>query len=128
VNLDDTVARACERIPGLVRGALVFLPDGFILAGAGDDDILDLEPLIRAAARVLAAPAVPTLEGDEQEILEYLLVVHDQYVVIRRSVHEPRLALAVTCTREHNLMFALAASRLAMADIEEHADLAPWGI
>jgi hypothetical protein len=128
VNLDATVAKACERIPGMVRGALVFLPDGFILAGAGDDDILDLEPLIRASARCLGAPAALSLDGVEQEILEYLLVVHDQLIVIRRSAREPRLALAVSCTREHNMMFAVTASRLAMAEIEEHADLAPWGI
>jgi hypothetical protein len=128
VNLDATVARACERIPGLVRAALVFLPEGFILAGAGDDDILDLEPLIRAAARCLGGGATLVLDGEEQHILEYTLVVHDQLVVIRRSAREPRLALAVSCTREHNAMFALTASRLAMADIEAHADLAPWGI
>jgi hypothetical protein len=127
VNLDDLVERACARIPGLVRGALVFMPDGFILAGVGDDGILDLEPLIRAAARCLASPAVLSLQGEAQDVVEYLFVVHEQLVVIQRSARDPRLALAVSCTREFNLGFALSTTRAAMKDIES-VDLSSWGI
>jgi hypothetical protein len=128
VNVDAAVARACERIPGMIRGALVFLPDGFILAGVGDDDILDLEPLIRAAARCLAASPTPVLRGSSVEVTEYLFVVHDQLVAIQRSVRDPRLALAVSCTPEYNPAFALGATRLAMRDIEANVDLSSWGL
>jgi hypothetical protein len=128
MNIDAAVAHACERIPGMIRGALVFLPDGFIIAGVGDDDILDLEPLIRAAARCLAASPPPVVRGVAAEVTEYLFVVHDQLVAIQRSTRDPRLALAVSCTHEYNPAFALGATRLAMKDIEASVDLSAWGL
>lgn len=128
MNLDEVVARACERIPNLVRGALVFLPDGFVLAGAGDDNFLDLEPLIRAAARCLASPLSPSLRGAAREVVQYLFVAHDQLVAVQRSSRDPRLALAVACTRDCNPIFALGTTRLAMRDVEGSIDLSPWDL
>jgi hypothetical protein len=128
VNVHEAVTFACERIPGLIRGALMFLPEGFVLVGVGDADALDLEPLIRAAARCLGAPVSPTLRGAPRVATEYLFVVHEQLVAIQRSAHDPRLALAVACASDLNPGFALGASRLAMRDIEATVDLSSWGL
>jgi hypothetical protein len=118
MKLDVDVARACERVPGLQRGALVLLPEGFLIAGIGGDSALDLEPLIRSAGKVPAPPFV-----------EYLFVTHDQLVVIQGGRRDPRLALALVCSREHNnAVFSLSAARLAMADVEDSVDFSAWGL
>ena len=123
------VERACERVPGLVRGALVLLPDGLLLAGLGGETALDLEPLTRSASRCLASRATPGLTaGAPAPFVEYMFVIHDQLVVVQRGRREARLALALVCTREHNVGFALTAARLAMADVEAEFDLAAWGL
>jgi hypothetical protein len=112
-----------------VRGALVLLPEGYLLAGVGDDSILDLEPLIRSASRCLADRSHPAFGGPAaRPFVEYLFVIHDQLVVIQGGRRDARLALALVCTREHNVGFALAAARLAMADVEADVDLAAWGL
>jgi len=128
LKIDECVTRACERVPGLIRGALVFLPEGFVLAGVGDDDSLDLEPLTRATARCLGAPQAPMIHGEPRAVNEYLFVVHDQLIAIQRSVRDARLALTVACTREVNPGFVLGSSRLAMREIESTIDLSSWGL
>lgn len=129
MRLEDVVERACERVPGLLRGALVLLPEGFLLAGVGGESALDLEPLIRSASRCLAERKSPALRGRPiQPFAEYLFVTDDQLIVIQGGRRDPRLALAVVCTREHNVGFALAASRLAISDVETGVDLAAWGL
>jgi len=128
MKLETLVARACERIPGFVRGALVLLPDGLLLAGIGDS-VLDLEPLIRSASRCFAGRSGPVLPNWRDEpFVEYLFVIHDQLVVIEGGRRDPRLALALACTREHNVGFALSAARLAMTDVEADVDLSAWGL
>lgn len=128
MTIDECVTRACERVPGLIRGALVFLPEGFVLAGVGDDDSLDLEPLIRATARCLGTPQAPIIRGEPRVVNEYLFVVHDQLIAIQRSVRDTRIALAVACPMEINPGFALGSSRLAMREIEATIDLSSWGL
>jgi hypothetical protein len=129
MKLEACVARACERVPGLVRGALVLLPDALLLAGVGGDSALDLEPLIRSAGRCLATRNGPVVGGAPiRPFVEYLFVIHDQLVVIQAGRRDVRLALAVVCTREHNVAFALTAARLAMADVEAEIDLSAWGL
>jgi len=129
MKLETLVARACERVPGFVRGALVLLPDGLLLAGVGGESVLDLEPLIRSAARCFAGRTGPVLANWRDEpFVEYLFVIHDQLVVIEGGRRDPRLALALACTREHNVGFALSAARLAMTDVEADVDLSAWGL
>jgi hypothetical protein len=128
MQLETLVARACERVPGFVRGALVRLPDGLLLAGVGDS-VLDLEPLIRSAAQCFAGRTGPALANWRDEpFVEYLVVIHDQLVVIEGGRRDPRLALALACTREHNVGAALGAARLAMTDVEADVDLSALGL
>jgi hypothetical protein len=130
MNLDETVARACERVPGLLRGALVLLPDGILLSRVGGESELDLEPLISAATRSFHDRVLPVLRAltkwSQQPFLEYLFVIDDQLVVIQGGRRDPRLALAVACTREHTVGVVLTAARLAMSDLETEIDLSPW--
>jgi hypothetical protein len=132
MKLDESVARACERIPGMLRGALVLLPDGILLSRIGGESALGLEPLIRAATRCFHERVLPALgtiaKWPQQPVLEYLFVIDDQLVVIQGGRRDPRLALAVACTREHTVGFVLTAVRLAMHDLEEEIDLSPWGL
>lgn len=129
MKIEDVVARACERVPGAVRGALVLLPDGILMAGVGGDSVFDYEPLIRAAGRCLASRGGPPLgSGSDQPFVEYLFVIHDQLVVIQGSRRDARLALVIACTREPNVGFALTATRLAMTEIEAGVDFPAWGL
>lgn len=125
MNLDAQLERACSRVPGLVRGALVLVPDGFLLAATRGARSLELEPLIRSAARCFGAR---TPSPVDRPIVEYLFVIHDQLVVIQGGRANGRLALAAECERADNLGFVLGASRLAFADIEASVDLSPWGV
>jgi hypothetical protein len=128
MKLEAVVARGCERVPGLVRAALVLLPDGFLLAGIGGASVLDLEPLIRSTGRCLATSDRPAPGAWSAPLVEYLFVIHDQLVVIQGGRRDARLALALVCTREHNVGFVLTAARLAMFDVEAGVDLSTWGL
>jgi len=128
MKLEDAVARACERVPGIVSGALVLLPDGLLLAGVGGS-ALDLEPLTRSATRCLGDRGNDLLgRWPAQPFVEYLFVIDDQLVVIQGGRRDARLGLAISCTREHNLGFALAAARRAMIELEDELDLSAWGL
>lgn len=133
MKLDDVVARACQQVPGMMRGALVLLPDGILLAGVGGESVLDLEPLIRSASRCFSERVMPALGAaigtwPAQPFLEYLFVIEDQLVVIQGGRRDPRLALAVACTREHTVGFVLTATRRAMLHLEAEIDLSSWGL
>ena len=129
MKLETLVARACERVPGFVCGALVLLPEGLLLAGVGGDSALDLEPLVRSASRCFAGRTGPLVaDWRDEPFVEYLLVIHDQLVVIEGGRRAPRLALALACTREHKVGSTLSAARLAMTDIETDIDLSAWGL
>src|SRR4051812_37659016 len=120
MKLDDVVATVCQRVPGMVRGALVLLPEGILLAGVGAS-ALALEPLIRSASRCFSERVLPALGAvarwPQRPFLEYLSVVDDQLIVIQGGRRDPRLALAVACTREHRVGVVLTATRRAMADL-----------
>lgn len=128
MNIDAIVARACERVPDLLRGALMLVPDGFLLGAAGAGGALDLEPLVRSAVRCLGAREGSIFDGDGDPCVEYLLVIQDQTVAIQRGRRDPRLGLAVVAGGMPNPAFVLGAARLALADIEEVVDLTRWGL
>jgi hypothetical protein len=127
MNIDAIVERACERIPGLVCSGLVLLPEGYLLGSAGDGGLLDLEPVIRSAARCLSERATPAFDGrPAAPFVEYLFVIRDQLVVIEGGRRDPRLALILACTREPNIALALGLARLALAALETAIDLSAW--
>ncbi|MBX3155014.1 MAG: hypothetical protein KF773_03365 [Deltaproteobacteria bacterium] len=128
MNIDAAVGRACERVPGMLRGALVLLPEGFLLGATPGAHVLDLEPMIRSAARCLTAPTLPALRGRDGAFTELVFVFHDHLFVIQVSRRDPRLALVIACTREHNLAFVLGATRLVIGSVEEELDLGAWGL
>jgi hypothetical protein len=123
---DECITRACEAVPGLVRCALVLLPEGLLIGGIGAGSVLDHEPLIRSAARCLAVGPTPVL-GKHAAFVEYLFVTEEHLVVIQGGRRETRLALGVTCTREPNLAFVLSSTRQAMRAVEDSFDLVAWG-
>lgn len=130
MNVDAAIACACELVPGLVRCALVLLPEGLLLGGAGDDaTLLDLEPLIRSAGRCLAVRTAPALGGRPPEpFVEYMFVIPDQLVVVQAGRRDARLALVVVCTKEVNLAFVRGVTRSAIRSIEATVDLSAWGL
>jgi hypothetical protein len=129
VNVSTAIQRACADVPGLVRAVLVLLPDGFHLGSVGADRVLDLEPMIRAAARCLAARPVPAIRDDgAAPFVEYVLVFDDEVIVVESGRRDPRLALVVACDREPNLALVQQACRVAIAAIEDTVDLAAWGM
>jgi hypothetical protein len=132
MNLDETVARICQSIPGMLRGALVLLPDGILLSRVGGERALDLEPLIRTATRCFHERVLPALgavgQWPHQPFLEYLFAIDDQLVVIQGGRRDLRLALAVACTREHTVGLVLTATRRAMLDLEAEIALSPGGL
>jgi len=125
---DALLARACDRIPALVRGALLLVPDGILLGNVGGDRVSELEPLLRAAVRALALRITPAVNRAVPEAFsEYTFVIGDELVLVRGS-RNCRLALAAVCTREPNLAFAMSATRAAMAELEAELDLSHWGL
>lgn len=129
MNVTTSIQRACADIPGLLRAVLVLMPDGFHLGSVGAERVLDLEPMIRAAARCLAARPVPAIRDHGADpFVEYVLVFDDEVLVVQSGRRDPRLALVVACTREPNLAFVQHACRAAITALEEHVDLTQWGM
>lgn len=111
---------ACEHIPGLVRGVVVLVPDGIVVAHVGADRERDVEPLARAAMRCLEdRPALG-------RFVEYTLVSVESILVIEVGRTSSRLALAAECQHGTNLAMVMAATRNAVANFETHFDLAAW--
>lgn len=129
MNVNAMLQRTCADVPGLLRGALVLLPDGFHLGSIGAERVLDLEPMIRAAARCLAARPVPVVGDDgAAPFCEYVLVFDDEVLVVQSGRRDPRLALVVACDREPNLALVQQACRVAITAIESSIDLSAWGM
>ncbi|HEY0255396.1 MAG TPA: hypothetical protein VGC41_27895 [Kofleriaceae bacterium] len=129
MNIDDALTTACERVPGLVHGALVLLPDGFLLGATRGTRMHDLEPVVRSAGKCVANSAAPALGGrDIGTFVEYVFVIHDQLVVIQLGRRDPRLALVVVTSTEPNLGFVLNTTRLVVGEVEQTVDLARWGV
>ena len=128
MNIDDAIAGACEQVPGLVRCALVLMPERVLIGGAGDAGLLDLEPLMRAASHCLAVRATPAVGRAQEPFVEYLFVVPDHVVVIQGGRRDARLVLVVVCTQEANVAFVRGVSRNAIRAIESSVDLSAWGL
>ena len=127
-DVDAALAIVRDAVPGLVRCAVVVLPDGDLLGGHGGADQLDYEPLVRAARRCLAERPTPTFAGGVAPFAEYLLASPDGLVVVQAPRGSSRVALVVACTREPNVAFVLAATRKATRALERALDLAAWGL
>jgi hypothetical protein len=129
MDLNASLARACEEIPGLVRAALVLLPEGLLLGGVGDGNSFDYEPLVRSTAHCLSTRGV-ALSCEEQPaaMVEFVFVVDGEFVVIQAGRKDPRLALAAVCTRETNLSFALTSMRRALLGVEDCVSLEALGV
>jgi hypothetical protein len=126
-SADEVVSRACASVPGLVRCALVFLPEEVLIAGSGAESVLDYEPLIRSACSCLATPSyLSGGDGVSSAFVEYVFAVEDQYIVIQGGRGDSRLGLAVVCTNETNVAFVIGSTRLAIRAIEGTIDLAAW--
>jgi hypothetical protein len=120
MRFSDQILAACELVPGLLRSALVLLPEGLLIGGTGVETILDHEPLVRAALACLVARGAPVLtERPLASFVEYAFVADNELVVIQRGRHDSRLALAAVCTRDPNLMLVLSATRRAILTLEE---------
>jgi hypothetical protein len=123
MSIDDSLASACQVVPGLQSGVLVLLPDGLQMAGVGEGSSFDREPLVRSAARCLTGlrSATPPTKGGSRYV-EYAFVSAEQLVVILRGRRFTRLALALACSREPNLAFVLSSTRAAFELIENTVD------
>jgi len=129
MDLNLALSRACQDVPGLLRAALVLLPDGLLIAGIGAGSVFDHEPLARSAAHCLAPRDVP-LVGDRAAaaFVEYLFVIEEELVVIEAGRRDPRLGLVVVCKREVNLGMLLSSSRAALRNVEDSVDLVALGV
>jgi hypothetical protein len=127
MDWNESIRRACEGVPGLIRAALALLPEGLLIAGIGEEKSFDHEPLVRSAVACLSrrntAPG-----GNRDPFVEYVFVCVDQVVVIQAGRREPRLALALVCTREANLAFVLDSTRRALTAMENSISLVALGV
>lgn len=127
LDLDETIDKACDSVPGRLSGALVLMPDGMLIGGFGEGGAFDREPLVRSAARCLSSPPVALQQAKgAAKFVEFAFVSEGQLVVIVRGQRYPRVALVLACSREANLAWVLGASRRALDDIEEGVDLGAW--
>lgn len=127
MSIDESLASACEAVPGLQSGVLVLLPDGLPIGGVGEGSAFDREPLVRSTARCLTnlRSATPPTKGGSK-FVEYAFVSDDQLVVILRGRRFTRVALALACSREANLAWVLSSTRAALTTIESTVDLAAF--
>jgi hypothetical protein len=124
MTIDDSIASACQAVPGLQSGVLVLLPDSLQIGGVGEGSSFDREPLVRSAARCLTGlrSATPPTKGGSRYV-EYAFISDEQLVVILRGRRFSRVALALSCSREANLAFVLSSTRAAFETIEHTVDL-----
>jgi hypothetical protein len=127
MDYDDSIKRACEGVPGLIRAALTLLPEGLLIAGIGAEKSFDHEPLVRSAVACLSGRNSVAREHRDA-LVEYVFVCADEVVVIQGGRREPRLALAFVCTREANLAFVVDSTRRALTSIENSVSLVALGV
>jgi hypothetical protein len=127
MTIDDSIASACEAVPGLQSGVLVLLPDGLPIGGVGEGSAFDREPLVRSAARCLTnlRSATPPTKGGSK-FVEYAFVSEEQLIVILRGRRFSRVALALACSREANLAWVLSSTRAALETIESTVNFAEF--
>lgn len=129
MQFEESIARACEPVPGLVRAALGLLPEGVLIAGVGAESSFDQEPLIRSATHCLAARNWPaTAARVSADLIEYVFVLADQLIVVQGGRQDPRLVLVVVCTREANIAFVLGSTRRALRALEDTVNLRDLGV
>jgi len=128
MNLDESLAQACEQVPGLLQGALALLPEGLLLGGVGPGKSFDREPLVRAAARCLRSGASIVPAEEQSTFVEHVFVGTRELYVIARGQRYPRLALALSCSTESNLAFIMSASRSALRKVEAAVNLERLGL
>ena len=129
MRVHDSIAGVCELVPGLLRAALILLPEAELIAGIGGESFLDHEPLVRSAARCLTVRANPPVNGgDAVPFVEFLFVLDAEIVVVQGGRRSSQLALAVACSREPNVALVLSSTRAAMAWLESSIDLLALGV
>jgi len=126
MNLDESLARVCESVPGLLQGALALLPEGLLIGGLGEGGAFDREPLVRSAARCFAGAGPANARGALASYSEHVFVSRERLVVISRGQRQPRLALILVCSGEPNLAFVMSTTRRALRALETSIDLAAW--
>ncbi len=126
MNLDESLARACEPVPGLLQGALALLPEGLLIGGLGEGGAFDREPLVRSAARCFSGAGFRSLDGGLDSLVEHVFVSRERLVVLSRGQRQPRLVLILVCSAEPNLAFVMNSARQALRSIESLIDLAIW--
>lgn len=124
VDVNGVLSLACAHVPGLVRAALVLMPEGVLLGGLGDGGTFECEPLARTAARCVKLEQVPLGDGACARGTEFVFVGQDAVVVVAGGRAEPRLALAVACNREPNLALVVSSTRAALSNMEKAMDVA----
>jgi hypothetical protein len=125
-SIDEALARACSAVPGLQKAALVLVPEGLVIGGAGAESVMELEPLARSVARLSSHAPSASVSGGST-FVEYAFVSEGELTVVRRGQQYPRPALVLSCSRESNLAFVLRASRAAALALEATLDPASWG-
>jgi hypothetical protein len=119
MRFDDRVLDVCAVVPGLLRCALVVLPEGLLIGGTGAEHVLDQEPLVRVARACMGAPIRPiVVDSSPPRFVEYAFVLRTEIVVIQRGRNDSRLALATACSRKPNLALVLSATRQAIQALE----------
>lgn len=122
MSMRGALARVCEQIPGLLRGVVVLVPDGIVIAHLGADRVTDVEPLVRATLRCVGdGPALGTF-------VEYTLFSAESILVVEVGRAKRRFALAAECEHGANLALVMTATRQAAAAFERDVDLAPWEV
>lgn len=115
-----------ELVPGVIRAAVILLPDGVQLAAFGEPHAIDYEPLVRACTRGFGpgAGSLALAGGEPRRFDELYALLDDGLVVMQRGRHESRIALAAVCALEVNLALVLTWTRRAIERVEASIDFA----
>lgn len=113
-------------VPGVIRAAVILLPDGVQLAAFGEPHEIDYEPLVRACTRCFGPGAGSlALAGDQpRRFDEFYALLDDGLVVMQRGRRKSRVALASVCALEVNLALVLTWTRRAIELVEASIDFA----
>ena len=113
----DELLQVCDQIPGLLRGAVVLVPEGIVVAHFGTARESDVDPLVRATMRCVKSPG---------NVVEYTLVSTESILVIELVHATTRFALAAECAHGANLALVMTATRHAAAAFEGSFDFTAW--
>jgi hypothetical protein len=115
-----------QLLPGVIRAAVVLLPEGLQLGAFGESHAMDYEPLVRACSRCFGgeAGALDVGQGEPLCFTEYCALMDDSLVLMQRGRRNSRIALAVVCALEVNLSLLLTSTRAAIELIEAAVECA----